>query len=71
MSIEPSIAATVKNLEVFAATDWGVYLLCRLCRAPAGTACRAMWAKVENGQRSGGPVELQVAHAARKRSRRR
>jgi hypothetical protein len=71
VSIEPSIAATVENLEVFSLTDWAGYRVCPICRSTAGTACTAMWARVENGQRAGGPVALQVPHAARKRSRRR
>lgn len=67
MSIEPGIASMVENLEVFAATDWTAYRACPVCRSPIGRACTAMWARVENGQRAGGPVDLKVPHAARKR----
>jgi hypothetical protein len=67
--IEPGIAPVVAR-HVAAGIDWAPYGRCPVCSAPAGRACTAMHARIENGGTAGGPVDLTVAHGSRRRRRR-
>lgn len=50
--------------------DWSVYLLCPICRAPAGLPCWTRSGLVSGGRPDGVARTLARPHIARKRSAR-
>ncbi len=68
--VEPSIAELARAWESSVTVqDWEDYVTCKICRAPAGKPCTAMYQAIMEGQRQDGPVELAHAHGFRKRRR--